>query len=165
MTDGNVPCLFRYDDRDGVRFFRDSKCRTMPEAQSAVEVFALADRKDAGRRDDPIVPNNHATIVERCLREKNRDQKLLRHLAVNIDTALSEGSDRGISFYGQQCADLPAGKFEDCIGDDVDRFLFLGRRREKLAAAKLCQSSAQLRLKYNDQGDRQERRQASQAAS
>ena len=100
----------------------------MPEAQSAVEVLSLADWENAGRGDDPVVPNNHPTIVERRLWKKNRYQELLRHVAINIYAAFSERSDRGISFYCQQRADLPAGKFEDSFGNDVDRFLFLGRR-------------------------------------
>ena len=100
----------------------------MPEAQCAVEILPLADREDASRRDDPVVPNNHAAIMKRCLGEKNRDQKFLRHVAINIHTALSECSDRGISFYRQQGADLPTRKFEDRLGNDVDRFLLLSRR-------------------------------------
>ena len=128
----------------------------MPEAQCPVEIFPLADREDAGRRDDPIVPNDHATIMKRCLRKKNRYQKFLRHVAVDIHTTLGEGSNRGISLYRQQRADLPPCKFENRFGNNVDRFFFLGGRRKKLAAAKFRQGSTQLRLKDNDQGDSQE---------
>src|ERR1700722_16244246 len=128
----------------------------MPEAQSAVEVLSLADWENASSGNDPIVPNNHATIVKGCLRKKDRNQELLRHVAINIHPALGKGSDCGISFYRQQSPDLSAGKFKDSFRNDLDRFLFLGCRREKLAAAKLCQSPAQLRLKDNHQSDSQE---------
>jgi hypothetical protein len=45
----------------------------MPEAQGAVEVLSLTDWENASSGNDPIVPNNHATIVKGCLRKKDRN--------------------------------------------------------------------------------------------
>src|SRR6202047_1548252 len=118
----------------------------MPEAQGTVEILTWADREDASCRDDPIVSNNHAAIMEGCFREENRYQEFLRHVAVDIDAALGEGSDRGIALDGQQCADLSACQFEHRFGNDVNCFFLLGRRREKLAAPKFRQGPSQLRL-------------------
>jgi hypothetical protein len=42
----------------------------MPEAQRAVEILSLADREDASRRDDPVVANDYASVMERCFREE-----------------------------------------------------------------------------------------------
>ena len=100
-----------------VKACKASESGTMPQTQRAVKVFALAHREDAGGRDDPIVPNNHAAVVERCLRKKDRNQELLRHVAINIHPALGKGSDCGISFYRQQRPDLSAGDIT--IGTDI----------------------------------------------
>src|ERR1700730_11356070 len=83
VADRNVSCLFRYDDRNSVRFFCDAKSSPMPKSQSAVEVLSLTDWENASSGNDSIVPNNHATIVKGCFRKKNRYQKLLRHVAIN----------------------------------------------------------------------------------
>jgi hypothetical protein len=41
-------------DGDGVGFLRDAHARAVAESEAAVEVLALGQRKNAGRRADPV---------------------------------------------------------------------------------------------------------------
>src|SRR3954451_17924690 len=68
MADGNPAGLFRNDDGDRVRFFRDPEARTMSKPEAAIKRFALANRKNAGCGHDPAVANDDAAVVQRALR-------------------------------------------------------------------------------------------------
>src|SRR5450432_3103422 len=63
VTNRNRAGLLGNNHGDRVGFLRNAQTRAMPQAEAAIEGFALAYRKNAGRRSDPTVAKNYAAIV------------------------------------------------------------------------------------------------------
>src|SRR5258707_317277 len=73
VTNGNDARLLRDDDDHRVALLGEPERGAVPQAERAVEVALLADRKDAGRRDDAVVADDQPAVVQRSFWKKNAD--------------------------------------------------------------------------------------------
>ncbi len=66
----------------------------MAQAERAVEIGALGDGENAGRRDDPVGTDDDAAVVERGFGKEKADHQFRRKLAVDLHSALGETLDK-----------------------------------------------------------------------
>src|SRR5207248_5922309 len=71
MTNRNSAGLFRDHDGNGIGFLGQPQTGAMPQTETAIERFALADRENARCRCNPAIPDNYTTVVQSSLRMKN----------------------------------------------------------------------------------------------
>src|SRR5436190_14066694 len=83
ITNRDRARLLRDNHRDRIRFFRNAETRAMPQTKTAVERFALAHWENTGRRRDPAAAQDHAAIMQRRFRMKQRKQQLRRENRVH----------------------------------------------------------------------------------
>ena len=86
---GNCTGLFGHDNHHCIRSLTHAHAGPMTGTQIGTEPMTVGQRQHATGRNDSAAPNDHSAIVQRCLREENVTDQLLRHLAIN----LSSGSD------------------------------------------------------------------------
>src|SRR5438067_1841558 len=119
----------------------------MPEPEAAIERFALAHRKDAGGRRDAPIPHHDSAIVERGFRMENRQKKLDRKMGVENHTGFFVNADRSVALDRDERAELFVRQLRHRFRNIMDGLALLARQRENRVAAKLRQTTAQLRLK------------------
>src|SRR5262249_52809838 len=76
MANRNAAGLLGDNDRHRVGFFGDPERCAMAQAETAIQSFALAHRKNAGRSSDSAVPNDYAAVMQRRFRMENAQDQL-----------------------------------------------------------------------------------------
>src|SRR5437016_7986077 len=162
MANGNPAGLFRNDNRDRVRFFGNSERGAVTQPETSIERFALAHRKNAGRGGNSPVANDDASIVQRRFRMKNTQEKFDRKIRIERHPGLFVNSNRSVPFDRQQRAELLVRQLSNSFCEIVHGFTFFARQRKNWVATELSQTTAQLRLKNDNQRNRQKNRETTE---
>ena len=99
----------------------------MTQPETAIERFALAHRKNAGRGGNSPVANDDAPIVQRRFRMKNTQKKLDRKIGIKRHPGLFVNSNRSVAFDRQQRAELLVRQLSNGFCEIVHRFTFFTR--------------------------------------
>ena len=102
----------------------------MPQAERAVEIDPLADRKNAGGGDDAVVADDDAAVVQRRFREEDADHQFGRERAIDRHAALGEALDVLLALDGDERAELAVREVEGDLGAAVDRLAASASRKK-----------------------------------
>src|SRR5882672_2385593 len=127
MANRNPAGLFRDNDRDRIRFFRDPKRGPMAQAETAIQCLALTHWKNASGRGDPAVANNYSAIMQRGFRMENAQDELDRKIGIEGHSGLLVDADRSVAFDREQRAELFVRQLSDSFGEIVHRLALLTR--------------------------------------
>ena len=157
MADGDDAGFFADNDDDGVGFLAQSESGPMSNAQSAIQIDPLTDRKHTSRRDNPVIADDQAAIVERGFWEKDTHGQLPGEVAIDGDAGLRKAINIGIALDGDQGPELPVGQIKGHFRQNRDGLPTLRDRRKKVVAAESGQGAPKLRLENDDESKGQKR--------
>src|SRR5437660_12811479 len=109
MANRNTAGLFRYNNRDRIRFLGDSERGAMTQAKTAVQGFALTHRKNACCGGEPAVANDYATIMQCRLRMKDAQDKFDGKVGIERHARLLVNANRCVAFNRKKCTKLLVG--------------------------------------------------------
>ena len=162
VTDRDLTGFLRDHDADGVGFFGEAKSGAVAQPQITVQILALAERKNAGRRYDAVVAYNQPTIMQDGLGMEDGEDEFRGVVAVDIHSGLGELAEIDVAFQGDKRAEAFAGELEDGIDQLFHRFVVAGGGSEPPVGAQFGECPAQFRLENHDESDGQEAEEAAQ---
>src|SRR5712692_5976170 len=99
----------------------------MTQAQTAIERFALADRKNTGRGGYSPIAHDHSAVMQRGFRMENGQRELDGKVGVERHSCFFVDADGSVTFNRDERAELLVRELSDGFGDVVDRFPLLAR--------------------------------------
>src|SRR5947209_13256012 len=132
----------------------------MPQTETAIQRFPLADRENACGRCNPAIPNDDTAVVQSGLGMKNGEQQLDGEIGLKLNACFFVNADGSVSFDGEQSAELFTGELCYCFGKVVNHFPLLAAKGKNRMPAQFRQGAPKFRLENNNQGDSQKDREA-----
>ena len=106
VRDGYYAGLFRYYDAHRIRLLGQPYRGPVPGAEQLAYIRVLRQREEAAGRYDSVAVDDHAPVMQGCIRHKDSIQKFARDDTVQLDAALGVRFEAHFPLHRDYRADL-----------------------------------------------------------
>src|SRR5665213_1964442 len=154
----NQTCFFGDDDDNRVRFLGQADRRAMARAERFVQIRPRRQRKNTRGIGDAVAFQNHAAVMDRVVRKKNRFQHFRRRGTIHRHTGLDGLEQLDGLLDGDERANFYFRKTFGGLHDNFNAFALLARAGKQRQVAKFGEKAAQFRLENNQDRENKKRR-------
>ena len=120
MAERDVAGFLRDQNGNGVGLFGDADTGAVAQPETAVEILARGERKDACCGGHAVVLYDDTAIVQHRLGVKDGQDKFLGKHGVHVDAGRGKLADADVALEGDERAELAPGQVENGVDQLVD---------------------------------------------